>query len=98
MVNEKEFDIRKPNSDYSAVEYGIGYCFEKYNLSKTSRFHLSIRKNLKKNVFEIYAQYCFRIIDSEIKLEPYNKILGEFETFEGAKDFRKNLYKSYGYF
>ncbi|MFP3318117.1 MAG: hypothetical protein RXP98_02900 [Thermoplasmata archaeon] len=42
MVNEKEFNIRKPNSDYSVVEFDIGYCFEKGDLLK--RFRLSIRK------------------------------------------------------
>jgi hypothetical protein len=116
IVNEKEFDIRKPNSDYSlpkirlvlpilidirkpnldysAVEYNIGYCFEKYNLSKTSRFHLSIRKNLKKNVLEIYAHYFFKNVGGKIRPKPYEKVIKEFDTFEEAKNFAENLYKS----
>jgi len=92
MVNEREFDKRKPESDYSAVEYDIGYYLDS-NLLK--RFRLSIRKNLEKNVFEVYAHYFFKNVGGEIRPNPYDKVIKEFDTFEEAKGFAENLYKSY---
>ena len=92
MVDERDFDIKISNSDYSAVEYDIGFCLESDLLK---RFRLSIRKNLKKNVFEVYARYFFRNVRGKIKSKPYDKVIKEFDTFEEAKDFAENLYKSY---
>ena len=78
------------------MEYDIGYCYEKDNPpSKASRFRLPIRKNLKKNVFEVYAHYWFRIVGGKVMPNPYDKVIGEFETFDEAKDFAENLYKSH---
>jgi len=92
MVNEREFDKRKPDSDYSSVEYDIGYYLDSDILK---RFRLSIRKNIEKNVFEVYARFFYRNVDGKITLEPYDNVIKEFDTFEEAKNFAENYYKSY---
>jgi hypothetical protein len=92
MVNERKSDKRKSDLDYSAVEYDIGYFLRNDPLK---RFRLSIRINIKKNVYEVYAHYFFRNVGGKIRPKPYDKVIKKFDTFEEAKDFAEKLYKSY---
>ncbi len=69
MLTENEFNKPDPqNTDYSLVEYDLA-----------ARLGLSLRKNLKENVFEI-----FRIRDKEIvkSFSSFSEAINECNRYE----------------